>query len=205
MSTEIEARIARLEAIEAIRQLVQGYGLALDARDVDAIVGLYVDNVRVGGGKQGREALKNVFNPVLRQFTSSAHLMMNHVYEFLGPDDAIGLVLARVEHEVGDKWVTGLLLYHDRYTRRNGRWYFRGRMQTRLYMTSHDDPPLGDLKIRWPGSEPSDGAYYEALPSWDDFWAGAPGEPADEDVADHLVSRLRRSIALPPPPNYTFP
>ena len=47
----LEQRIDRLESIEAIRQLAGKYSLSLDMRDIDAHVGLFVPDVRVGGGK----------------------------------------------------------------------------------------------------------------------------------------------------------
>ena len=124
MSDGIEARLVRLEAIEAICQLAYGYALCVDARDLDALVALYVEDVRVGGGRQGRAALRETFDAA-RQFTTSAHHVTNHLIEMLGPDDAIGLVSCRIEHEVGKDWVTASLLYHDRYVRRDGVWLFR--------------------------------------------------------------------------------
>src|SRR3546814_18359261 len=69
MSTEfsdLAARIDRLESAEAIRQIVHGYGFAVDARDLDAIVALYVDDVRVGQS-QGRVALRCSSPPALRR------------------------------------------------------------------------------------------------------------------------------------------
>lgn len=198
------ARLDRLEAIEAIRQLAYGYALAVDARDLDAVVGLYVDDVRVGGGKQGRAALRAVFDTSLRQFTASAHHVTNHLIEFLDSENAIGLVSCRIEHEVGPDWVTASLLYHDRYIRRGGTWLFRGRVQTRLYATAHDDPPVGEAKLRWPGAPAAATGFHDALPAWADFWRAAEGLPWDGEGADALVSRLRRGTGLPPPPVYQF-
>jgi zinc transport system permease protein len=43
----IEARLDRLESLEQIRQLPARYGLALDMRDMDALAGLFVEDVRV--------------------------------------------------------------------------------------------------------------------------------------------------------------
>lgn len=202
-SITLEARIERLEALEAIRQLAFGYALAIDARDLDALVKLYVEDVRVGSG-QGRAPLKAVFDASLRQFTTSIHLVTNHLIELLGPDEAIGLVSCRIEHEVGDHWVTAGLLYHDRYNRRNGCWLFRGRVQARLYATTEIDPPIGAAKIRWPGAAPAESGFYDALPSWAEFWEARSGPEWDGEGADYLVSRLRRGTRLPPPPRYIF-
>jgi len=197
-------RLARVEACEAIRQLAFGYALAVDARDLDALVGLYVDDVRVSGGGQGRAALRATFDAALRQFTSSAHHVTTHLIELLGPEDAIGLVSCRVEHEVGDRWVTASLLYHDRYVRRDGTWLLRGRVQKRLYATAHDDPPTGPAKMRWPDTAPAETGFHDAFPAWQAFWDGEDPTPWAGEGAQHLVSRLRGGAGLPKPPAYIF-
>lgn len=197
-------RLDRLEAAEEIRQLAYGYALALDARDVEAIVALYVDDVRVAEGREGRDALRSVFDASLRQFTASAHHVTNHLVEFLGPDSATGLVSCRVEHEVGGSWVTASLVYHDRYARRNGRWLIQGRVQTRLYATAHDDPPVGPLKLRWPGCEPADAGFHDSLPAWSAFWDSTGYPVRDAEGTQGLVTRLRGGVRLPRPPRYLF-
>lgn len=204
MTESITTRLDRIEAIEAIRQLAFGYALCVDARDLDALVALYIEDIRVGEGRQGRAALRDTFDAALRQFTTSAHHVTNHLIEFLGPDDAIGLVNCRIEHEVGTDWVTASLLYHDRYARRDGVWLFRGRVQTRLYATAHDDPPLGSAKVRWPLSAAMESGFYDPLPSWEEFWNGDEGPTWGGEGASTLVSRLRRGTRLPPPPHYIF-
>ncbi|RSU17188.1 nuclear transport factor 2 family protein [Sphingomonas koreensis] len=204
MTGDIIARLGRIEAIEAIRQLAFGYALCVDARDLDALVSLYVDDVRVGEGKQGRPALRETFDAALRQFTTSAHHVTNHLIELLGPDDAIGLVSCRIEHEVGPDWVTASLLYHDRYARRNGIWLFRGRVQARLYATAQDDPRVGPAKMRWPGAPVAETGFYDPWPSWAEYWDGGTRTAWNGEGADLLVSRLRRGTRLPPPPRYIF-
>lgn len=200
---DLAARVARLEAIEAIRQLAYAYALAVDARDLGALVGLYVPDIRVGSGREGRAALRETFDVPLRQFTTSAHQVTNHLVEFLSEEDAIGLVSCRIEHEVGNEWVTASLLYHDRYVLRAGQWLLRGRVQSRLYATADEDPPVGAAKVRWPGAEPVESGFYDALPSWREFWDGH-NEPWSGEGASQLVSRLRRGTRLPPPPRYIF-
>jgi len=176
----------------------------VDARDLDAIVALYVDDVRVAEGRSGRDALRATFDASLRQFTASAHHVTNHLIEFLETDDATGLVGCRVEHEVGDKWVTASLVYHDRYVRRNGHWLFRGRVQTRLYATAHDDPPIGPNRLRWPGTEAADSGFHETLPAWNAFWEGKPLPAREGEGTEGLVIRLRGGTKLPSPPAYFF-
>ena len=56
--TSLEARIDRLESLDAIRQLPAKYALALDMRDMDAMVSLFPADVRVGKDASGRAALR---------------------------------------------------------------------------------------------------------------------------------------------------
>ena len=52
------ARIDRLEAIDAIRQLAGKYSLSLDMRDLDAHVNLFAPDIRVARDKVGRAHLR---------------------------------------------------------------------------------------------------------------------------------------------------
>ena len=66
----LEERLDRLEAIDAIRQLVAKYSLSLDMRDLDAHVNLFADDIRVSRDKVGRRHLKRWLDDTLRlQFT----------------------------------------------------------------------------------------------------------------------------------------
>ena len=63
---EVGRRLDRLESLEEIRQLVARYALALDMRDLDALCGLFPEDVQVGRGQRGRAALKAWFDETLR-------------------------------------------------------------------------------------------------------------------------------------------
>jgi hypothetical protein len=54
--TDLEARVDRLESLDAIRQLPAKYALTLDMRDIDAMVTLFPEDVRVGKGASGGAA-----------------------------------------------------------------------------------------------------------------------------------------------------
>jgi len=200
----LEERVDRLESIEAIRQLAFRYALAIDVRDLDAVVSLYDEDIRVGKDTRGRAALKAVFERVLRGFTVTSHQVQNHVIEFDDADNAQGLVTCRCEHEVpmpsGEReWVVLQNLYHDRYQRRGGHWYFRARVQNRAYATAAGDPPVGALKDRWPGSEPSLAPFHAPFDSWREFWGEQPIDTTQPPWSPELnfIHRLRRSAALP--------
>ena len=49
-----EERLDRMESLADIRQLPYRYALALDSRDMDALVDLFVPDVRVGRDETGR-------------------------------------------------------------------------------------------------------------------------------------------------------
>jgi ketosteroid isomerase-like protein len=187
-------RLERLEAIDEIRQLVARYALALDMRDLDALCGLFPEDVRVGRGERGREALRRWFDETLRsQFTGTAHVTGNHVIELRGDDRAQGVVYSRNEHETGDEWIAMTMLYVDDYERIGGRWLFRRRLP--LYAADPRRPPIGANKMRWPGREPYEGGYHEYFPSWREFWGRAPEDlagPVPEPAPlGEFLARLR--------------
>lgn len=194
-ATNLAERIDRLESRAEIRQLAFRYALAVDMRDIDAIVNLYVEDVRATRDSQGRQALKTVFAKVLRNFTTSVHFVGNQIVEFDGPDLARGVTYCRCEHEVGDVWVPMYLYYLDTYARRNGRWYFRRRIVSRLFAAPLDEAPVGPNKVRWPGQPPTEGTWHAHFPSWDAFWTDpeADGTPVrSEAPAGGFVDDMRR-------------
>ena len=107
--SDLAARLDRIESRDAIRQLAFKYALAIDMRDMDGIVTLYVEDVKISKEESGRQALKRIFAEVVRTFTTSVHAVANHLIEFDDPDSAHGVVYCRCEHEVGGIGVSGFL------------------------------------------------------------------------------------------------
>ncbi len=176
----LEERLERLEAIEEIKSLAARYCLALDMRAVDAWVGLFPADVRVGGGRTGRAALAEWFAETMGdKFTGTAHVTGNHIIEFDGIDRARGVVYSRNEHETGDQWVIMTMMYWDDYERINGRWHFRRRLPLYWYATDLNAPPVGNNKMRWPDEEPYEGAWHEFWPTYRQFWKARGGRDAD--------------------------
>jgi ketosteroid isomerase-like protein len=207
MSGDVAARLDRMEALDAIRQLAAKYALAVDMRDIDAIVNLYVEDVRVTKEERGRAALKRSFDGVLRGFTSSVHHIGGHIIEFDDPDSAHGVVYCRCEHEVGDKWVPMYLYYLDLYRRIGGRWFFGRRAVSQIYAVDIAERPTGALKVRWPGRPDRDGTWHAHFPSWESFWkdpdavnAPVPPPPPPEKFIDTMRRGDRKVI----PPDYSF-
>ena len=199
--TTLESRIDRLESLDAIRQLPAKYALALDMRDMDAMVSLFVADVRVGKDASGRQALRAYMDRTLRSpFTGTSHHIGGHVIEFDDPDHAHGIVYSKNEHETGDEWVIMQMMYVDDYVRQDGRWFFARRLPLYWYATDLNKPPIGDNKMRWPGTDWTEGNFHKLFPSFAEFWAreGDSGAPVAEPAPlEQFLATMRRGAAAP--------
>ena len=198
-------RIDRLESLEQIRQLPAKYALALDMRDMDAMVSLFPEDVRVGRETSGRLALRGYMDRTLRSpFTGTSHHIGGHVIEFDDPDHAHGVVYSKNEHETGDEWVIMQMMYVDDYIRAPGpdgqRWYFARRLPLYWYATDLNKPPIGARKMRWPGTEWVEGNFHKLFPSYKEFWArqGDHGGPVAEPAPlEGFLAAMRRGASAP--------
>jgi len=204
LDASVMARIDRLESLDAIRQLAAKYSLALDMRDSDAWVNLFPEDVRVGGGKSGRKALRDWFDEThSMQFDGTSHHIGGHIIDFDDPDNAQGVVYSKNEHETGAEWVIMQMMYFDRYQRIDGRWFFRRRLPLYWYASDLNKPPLGERKMRWPGVQPYHGSFHDLFPSWQTYWSRR-GEPHDGPVEppaplEKFIETMRRGAPLPKP------
>ena len=202
----LEERIDRLESLDAIRQLPAKYALALDMRDMDAMVSLFVEDVRVGKDASGRLALRAYMDRTLRSpFTGTSHHIGGHVIEFDDADHAHGVVYSKNEHETpveggADEWVIMQMMYVDDYVRRDGSWHFARRLPLYWHATDLNKPPVGDRKMRWPGTEWVEGNFHKLFPSYDEYWAreGDHGGPVAEPAPlEKFLETMRRGQAAP--------
>lgn len=202
----LEARIDRLESLDAIRQLPARYALCLDMRDMNAMVSLFTPDVRVGREQSGRQALRAYMDATLRSpFTGTSHHIGGHIIEFDDADHAHGIVYSKNEHETPvengtGEWVIMQMMYADDYVRRDGRWHFARRLPLYWYATDLNKPPMGDNKMRWPGTEWSEGNFHKLFPSFAEFWArqGDDGSPVPEPAPlDKFLETMRRGAAAP--------
>jgi uncharacterized protein (TIGR02246 family) len=197
----LAARIERLEALDAIRQLAAKYALALDMRDMDAMVGLFPADIQVGKSASGRAALRAYMDRTLRSpFTGTSHHVGGHIIEFDDSDHARGVVYSKNEHETGDEWVIMQMMYVDDYVRQDGDWFFARRLPLYWYATDLNKPPIGLNKMRWPGTEWTDGGFHKLFPSFAEYWArsGDAGGPVPEPAPrDQFLARMRRGAEAP--------
>jgi ketosteroid isomerase-like protein len=168
------ARLERVEALQAIAQLPGRYAMALDSRDVDGLVGLFVEDVRAGEQGDGREALRDWYDIALRRFYRSIHLVCGHQIDLVDVDHATGSVYCRAEHEDGDGWYVITMRYDDVYERRDGQWYFVRRREYPWYSVDVTERP-GPEFVQWPPNVALRELMPQRMPSWQAFWDRGDG------------------------------
>lgn len=162
--------LARLLAYQQIRQLASHYAVALDARDLDRLVALFVPDVRVGREQSGRAALKESFDQQLRSIGVSFLLVGSHAIELENEDEASGVVYCKGEIQDGERWIHQAIQYHDRYARRDGHWYFVRRQHLLVYGLEQPSSPLAQPPADWPKHHHGRGTLPESLATWRQFW-----------------------------------
>src|SRR5262245_38034489 len=103
--------LARLLARDEIRELAHRYAVAVDARDLDALVALFVDDVRVGRQGAGHEALRRDFERQLGAIGVSILFVGNHVIDFDGDDRARGIVYCMAQVQDAERWIRQAIRY----------------------------------------------------------------------------------------------
>jgi hypothetical protein len=168
---DILARLDHIESTQAIQMLPSRYALAVDSRDVESLVGLFVEDVDAGKWGKGRAALREFYLKVLTAFYRSQHQIVGHVFDFIDPDHATGTVYCRAEHEEGDNWVVMIMTYFDAYERHGGRWFFRRRTPAYFYACNIDDRPRAPF-VNWSGRDlnPKHFQGSHAFKTWQPFW-----------------------------------
>lgn len=163
--------VERLWAHEQIRQLASHYAVAVDSRDLDSLVALFVDDVRVGRDTYGREALKASFAVSLRGVGVSMLNVGTHAIDLVDADHATGSVYCHGQIQDGDRWVHQAILYRDTYERRDGSWYFVRRIHELWYGQEAERNPLHQEPANWPEHHDGRGTVPESWPTWAPFWA----------------------------------
>jgi SnoaL-like domain len=164
----IEARLAAVEARLEIGQLPIRYAMAVDARDIDAWVGLWEPDVDCGRRGRGREALRTILAPMVTSFYRSIHLVCGHRIELITDDTARGKTYCRAEHEIGDRYIVMGICYDDEYRRVDGEWFFSRRREQHWYAADVLERPQAVDFRGWEAS--GDPALPGVFNSWAAFW-----------------------------------
>ncbi|MHA3790748.1 nuclear transport factor 2 family protein [Sphingomonas sp. YL-JM2C] len=176
--TDIAQRIDRLESQAAIQQLPIRYALAVDGRDLDAWVELFVPDVNCGRRGSGRAVLRSIIEPAVRTFYRSIHQICGHRVEFDDADHARGVVYCRAEHEVEGQWIVMAIAYFDSYERRDGAWYFVRRQEKHWYAADWQERPSAPF-TGW-AAHPHPPTLPQEFEAWNPFWA--------EEAADRIAA-----------------
>ena len=157
MTTSDDPGLERLDRVEsqlAIGQLPIRYALAVDTRDVDAWLDLFVPDVQVGRDHFGREALRAYIEPALQGFYRSMHQICGHHIELVDRDNARGAVYC--------------------YRRVEGEWLFVRRKERHWYSADVNERPQDVGFHGWPeGSAPP--RLPAELEAWASFWTRLGG------------------------------
>jgi ketosteroid isomerase-like protein len=162
--------LERLVGRDAIRQLAYRYAWAVDSRDLDTLVGLFVPDVRVGRDANGREALRESFDDSLRAIGVSILFVGNHIIDFQDADHATGIVYCRGLIQDGARVVEQAIQYRDRYERREGEWLFVRRIHVLWYGVEIAERPLEQEPANWPENHDGLGTVPYDQESWRRFW-----------------------------------
>jgi len=177
IQSDVADRLEQIEAQLAIQQLAARYAMAVDQRDLDAWVTLFVEDIDLRKFGIGREALRAWIDPVLRRFYRSMHRICGHVIDMVDRDHATGKVYCQAEHEVGGKWVVMPICYSDKYERRDGVWFFAFRKEEHWYsadvLQRPGEPDLNGWPAEMPSMPPS---LPQSRSSWGKFWESSTAE-----------------------------
>ncbi len=181
--------LARLIAHDRIRLLASRYAVAVDSRDLDALVALFVDDVRVGRDLVGRDALRESFRTSLSEVEVTMLHVGTHQIDLQGPDDATGLVYCLGQVAEEDRWIHQSILYRDTYSRRDGEWLFVRRVHELWYGQAAPTNPLDQPPADWPARPDGRGTVPESFPTWSSFWSDArPASAGGADPGEGTVS-----------------
>jgi ketosteroid isomerase-like protein len=177
-----------VESIEAIRDITARYPIALDARDLDTLVSLFVDDVKASpDAPRGRGPLKEHYERMCRGWGYTIHQVFQQAIDFESPDKAMGRAYCKAEHEIGGAFVVAMLRYHDRYERRDGKWFFRWRRTPMWYVTEVRDGPTGAERVRWPDRPPQPAELPEAMDTYRRFYDKGTGDIAGTTEEAHRL------------------
>jgi hypothetical protein len=166
--------LERLVAHDEIGQLAAHYAVAVDSRDLDALVDLFVTNVHVGEDRSGHGALRREFERSLAQVGVTILDVGTHAIDLVDADRATGVVYCHGEVQIGDEWVRQAILYRDTYARvPELGWRFVRRVHELWYGAIVTPNPLDQAPADWPARAVGRGTVPETWPTWGSFWEQA--------------------------------
>lgn len=142
---DLEARIRRLEDIEAIRQLCTAYGIAMDERDMESTREMFTEDAELRSkdgvfAAKGRQAILDTYQGRWDVLGPTYHFVHGQTIE-IDPDDpdrATGTLTSHAEVVRNDEPMIVALQYEDVYRRDDGKWKFAEREMGYFYYMPPD-------------------------------------------------------------------
>lgn len=176
----------KLLARDEIRLLVSRYAVAVDTRDLDTLVALFVPDVQVGRDLFGRVALRSSFEASLGATGVTILHVGTHVIDVVDADHATGVQYSAGQVQDGERWIHQSIVYRDTYERRAGYWLFVRRVHELFHGVEAWRNPLDQEPADWPHHADGRGSAPESFATWGQFWAARPGGPATERGSTHV-------------------
>jgi len=167
----------RLVAHDEIRLLASRYAVAVDSRDLDALVDLFVPDVRVGRDDTGRPALRSSFEQSLAAVGVTILHVGTHTIDVVDDDHATGVQYSSGQVEEDGRWIHQSIVYRDAYERRDGRWLFVRRVHELFHGVEAWRNPLDQEPAEWPRRSTGRGTAPGTFETWVPFWDGRDGGP----------------------------
>jgi hypothetical protein len=168
--------LERLVAHDEIRLLASRYAVAVDSRDLDTLVALFVPDVQVGRDTFGRDALRASFEASLSSIGVTILHVGTHVVDLVDRDHATGVQYSAGQVEDGRRWIHQSIVYRDTYERRDGCWLFVRRVHELFHGVEAWRNPLDQEPADWPRRPDGRGTAPESFVTWPRFWAARDQE-----------------------------
>ncbi len=175
--------IERVIARDEIRQLAYRYADAMDRRDVDAMVALYVPDARFGPGFEGPDGILRFWTDTMASVGVAVLFVGNHLIDVVDADNARGTVWCRgYIDDPNHGFIEQMIKYTDRYRRHVGPdsvpgWRFVARKHHLWYGVSTAESPLAQPAANWPERQIGAGSIPYDDPAWIEFWAARDVPP----------------------------
>jgi ketosteroid isomerase-like protein len=137
---QLAARVAQLEARNAITELVSSYAIACDEHDIARIESLFTADASFDSPSgfmraKGRAAIVDMFIAILKTRGPGYHWTHDNFVRFEGQnaDRASGLVLSHAETTPNGVVSLAAMKYDDTYRYEEGTWRFASRSISFLY------------------------------------------------------------------------
>jgi len=173
-NTDLEQRIARLEARAEIEDLGAAYAVAVDDHDIETLVNLFTENGtfdRSGPVSHGRNEIRAFYVQSMERYALTLHTPQSSQIIING-DHAKGLLTGQAELALDGTLMMAAYRYADSYTRTGNRWRFERRRLRFMYAVPFAEMEAGlttTSRIRWPGAPPQDAQYPETESTWKNF------------------------------------